>query len=101
MTTDKTTISIVPWKHYIKITVESLLAFYVATFCVGMFFMHGGRHHYLLATLLIILYLFVIVICSKRVLEKLSLPALMLVIPIAPLIALIIVVTLIPILEYF
>lgn len=89
----------VPWKKYLKITFESLLAFYLATFCMGMFFTHRGPDWLLPGIFLIVLYLFVIVVCAKRILEKLAMPALMLVIPIAPLIALILVVSLIPLIE--
>lgn len=100
MLTDNQT-STVNWKAFIIITFESLLAFYIATFCVGMFFLHRGTNWLWPALLLGLLYLFVIVVCAKRVFEKLSLATIMLIVPIAPLIALIIVVTLIPILENF
>lgn len=89
----------VPWKRYLKITLESVIAFYIATFCIGMYFTHRGTDWVFFGIVLAILYVFVIVICAKRVLEKLSMPALMIVIPICPLIALILVVTLIPIIE--
>jgi hypothetical protein len=89
----------VPWKKYLKITIESIVAFYIASFCVGMYFTHRGNDWLFFGIILAILYLFVILVCAKRILEKLSMPALMLVIPICPLIALIVVVTLIPIIE--
>jgi hypothetical protein len=89
----------IPWKTYVKITVESLIAFYIATFCMGMYFTHRGQGGLVTSILLGLLYVFVIIACAKRILEKLSMPALMIVIPITPLLALIIVVTLIPILE--
>lgn len=89
----------VPWKNYLKITAESVIAFYIATFCVGMYFTHRGTDWYFFGAVLAILYLFVIVVCAKRILEKLSMPALMIVIPICPLIALIVAVTLIPVIE--
>lgn len=97
----ETNVSLVPWKLYITTTVESLLAFYIATFCVGMFFMHRGVNWVMPALLLAFLYLFVIFVCAKRVMQKLPIAAIMLIIPIAPLIALIIVVSLIPVIEKF
>jgi membrane-associated HD superfamily phosphohydrolase len=89
----------VPWKAYLTITVESLLSFYLATFSLAMYLKHRGENWIVGGVFLIILYLFVIFACGKRVIDKVSLAALMLIIPIAPLIALIMVVTLIPILE--
>lgn len=95
---DKSNITI-PWKNYLTITAESLLTFYLATFCVAFYFKQHGIEWITLSILVIALYLFVIFACTKRVIEKLSMAALMLVIPIAPLIVLIMVVSLIPVLE--
>jgi predicted membrane-bound dolichyl-phosphate-mannose-protein mannosyltransferase len=93
--------ALVPWKSYIISTAESLLAFYLATFSIGMYFLHRPANWFIPGLFLGLLYLFVIVVCAKRILEKVSIAALMLIIPMAPLIALIIIVTLIPILEQF
>jgi hypothetical protein len=93
-------ISVVPWKAYLKLTVETVLAFYIATFCIIMFFLHRGPNWVLSGIILGLLYLFVIAVCAQRLIKKLSMPARMLVIPIAPLLALIIVVTLIPIIGF-
>jgi len=94
-------ISLLPWKLYLTITIESLLTFYIATFCVAMFFTHHGTHWIIPAIILGILYVFVIFACSKRVFQSLPLPALMIIIPLAPLMAIIIVVSLIPVLQNF
>ena len=91
--------SLVPWKIYLTTTLETLLAFYVATFSLAMFFIHRGNSWLSQGLLLILLYLFVIFACGKRVIEKLPISAVMLIIPIAPLLALIIVISLIPILQ--
>lgn len=93
-------ISVVPWKAYLTLTAESVLAFYLATFCLIMFFIHRGSNWQLSGSILVLLYLFVLFVCGKRLLAKLSLPALMIVIPIAPLLALILVVSLIPLIEF-
>jgi membrane-associated HD superfamily phosphohydrolase len=93
--------SLFPWKHFILITTESLLTFYIATFCVAMYFTHRGPDWVFQGIILGILYAFVIFACGKRVVQNLPISALMLIIPIAPLIALIIVISLIPILEKF
>lgn len=92
---------ILPWKLYIKTTVESLVAFFIATFCLAMFFVHHGQNWAIPAIILGVLYIFVIFALIKRIVEKFSLAALMLIVPIAPLIALIMVVSLIPILQKF
>lgn len=93
--------SLLPWKRYLIITTESLLAFYVATFCIAMYFTHRGTEWIVQGILLAILYVFVIFACATRVVKKLPVAALMLIIPIAPLIALIIIISLIPILQNF
>ncbi|RDI48095.1 hypothetical protein [Aquicella lusitana] len=92
--------STVSWKPFVKITLESLISFYIATFCVAMFYIHRGENWLLAGIILALLYLFVIVVCAKRVFEKLPMAAIFLLIPIAPLIALILVVSLIPLLQY-
>lgn len=90
---------LINWKSYLTITAESLLAFYMATFCVAIFFTHQGSQWLIMSILLVILYLFVIGVCVKRVIQTLPLQALMLIIPLAPLIALFIVISLIPVLQ--
>lgn len=94
-------VSKVPWKIFIVSTAESLLAFYLASFSLGMYFLHRPVNWFWTGLLLGLLYLLVIIICAKRVVEKLSIATVMLIIPLAPLIALIIIVTLIPVLEQF
>lgn len=93
--------SLVPWKTYLTITFDSLLTFYIATFCMAMFFTHHGVNWVIPAIILCLLYAFVIFACAKRIIQTLPLPALMLIIPMAPLIAIIIVISLIPILQKF
>lgn len=96
--TEETT-DLINWKTYLTITVESLLSFYVATVCVAIFFTHQGSQWLILSIILVLLYLFVIGVCTKRVIQALPLQALMLIIPLAPLIALFIVISLIPVLQ--
>jgi|GEM_PF-2363126 hypothetical protein len=93
--------SLVPWKLYLTVTIESLLMFYVATFCITMYFSHHGISSIPFSILMCGLYVFSIFVCARRVIQKLPLAALMLIIPIAPLIALIIVISLIPVLQNF
>lgn len=91
--------STVPWKLFVVTSIESLLAFYLATFCMAMYFIHRGTNWVIPGVFLGLFYLFVIFVCAKRVIEKLSLATVMLIIPIAPLLAIIIVISLIPILQ--
>lgn len=100
-TTQTTESSLIPWKIYLKITVESLLTFYLATFCVAMFFTHRETDWILNAIILGLLYAFVIFACIKRLVQTLPLPALMLIVPLAPLIVIIMVISLIPVLQHF
>lgn len=97
--TNEANASLIPWKLYLTITAESLLAFYIASFSLGMFFIHRGEKWMALGVIMGMLYLVVICICAKRILSTLPIAAIMLIIPIAPLIALIIIVTLIPVIE--
>lgn len=91
----------IDWKNFLKITFESILTFYLATFSLTMFLSHLPEEWILPTISLVILYLFIVFILAKRILQKFSLAEIMLIIPIAPLLALIIFVTLIPILEIF
>ncbi|HVE43838.1 MAG TPA: DUF1475 family protein [Gammaproteobacteria bacterium] len=91
----------VAWQSFLATTLESLLAFYIATFCVAVYFKHRSAHWITPFIFLCLLYAFVIIACTKRVFKKLSIATVMLIIPIAPLIALIIVITMIPILQFF
>lgn len=99
MNTQPNNMDLLPWKLYLTITAESLLSFYLATFCMAMFFTHSGLDWVISSILMIILYLFVIFACAKRIIQTLPLHALMLIIPIAPLLVIIIIVSLIPILQ--
>ena len=102
MTTSKSSeLSLLAWKPILLITMESLLTFYLATFCIGMFYTHRGTDWLLSAIILSMLYVFVIIACAKRLIQTLPLPALMLIIPLAPLIVIIMVLSLIPILQLF
>lgn len=93
--------ALLPWKAYLYITFESLLTFYLATFCIAMYFLHRGENWVIGGVFLGILYAFVVFVCAQRVIRSLPLAALMLVIPIAPFLALAIVLSLIPLLQYF
>ena len=91
----------ISWKLYCSIVGEFFLGFYIATFCVALYITHREGANPFATYLLAFLYLFVIAISIKRVLEKLPIAGIMLFAPTAPLIALILIVTLIPILEFF
>jgi hypothetical protein len=94
------TANAINWKLYLTVTAESLIAFYLATFSLAMYFVHRPVNWLVTGIFLIVLYLFVIIVCAKHVFEKLPLSAVMLIIPIAPLFALIIVISLIPIIQF-
>ncbi len=91
--------NLVPWKIYLTTTAETLIAFYLATFSLAMFYLHRSSSWLPEAIFLLTMYLFVIFVCGKRIMEKLPISAVMLIIPIAPLIVLIMVISLIPILQ--
>jgi ABC-type amino acid transport system permease subunit len=87
--------SILPWKAYISVAAESFIAFYIATFCMGLYI----THHLSPGSLLLNITLGLLYACIKLVVAKLSAPAMMIIIPIVPLLALIVIVTMIPILQ--
>jgi hypothetical protein len=96
-----TNTSLIPWKKYLILTAESLLTFYLASFCVAMFYTHRGPAWYLSGAFLAILYGFTIFACLKRIAENVPVAGLMLAIPLIPLAALFMVISLIPIMQLF
>lgn len=90
----------VPWKPYLIVTAETIAAFYIATFCLAVFFIHRADSSWVSIAIMVLLYLSVIAACAKLLFNRLSIAALMLIIPIAPLLALIMVISLIPILQH-
>lgn len=94
-------ISTVSWKIFLVITIESLLSFYIATFCIAMVVTHRGNYFIWDMVFLLILYIFIIIACGIRIGKNLSLATIMLIIPIAPFIALAIIISMIPLLQLF
>jgi hypothetical protein len=90
---------IVPWKTYLTTTFQTISAFYIATFCFAVFFTRSYGTGISIWFLMTALYLTVIGICVTRIIQRFSMAALMIVIPIAPFLALTSVVSLIPVLE--
>jgi hypothetical protein len=86
-------------KFYATIAIETFIAFYLASFCLAMFFIHHGRDWMLTSIFMGLLYTFVIFVCGKRLISQLNAPALMIIVPIAPLLVLIIMVSLIPLIQ--
>src|SRR5688500_18882954 len=89
----------IPWKNYIIATAKCVIAFYLATFALALYLLHSKTIVSIETGMLCVLYLFVIYVCSRIIAKTFSLAAIMLLIPIIPLIALILVVTSLPILE--
>lgn len=93
--------SIVPWKSYLTTTIQTISAFYLATFCFAIFFTHHNGSGVFTWLLMGALYLTVIGLCVTHIIRRFSMAALMIVIPVAPFLALTCVVSLIPVLEKF
>jgi len=85
-------------KLYLITASECLAAFFIATFCIAMFFSHLTQGWLIPGIVLIILYLFVLFSCIRLMCKHFSIAALMLLTPIVPLIALLFVLILLPIL---
>lgn len=87
------------WKAYVRAGVQFLAVFYLASFCLGMLFLHRGEHWYLQGIFLGLLYLFIVVYSVVRMIKKLSMAAIMVASPTIPLCMLLIVVSLLPTLQ--
>ncbi|OGT52502.1 MAG: hypothetical protein A3E84_03235 [Gammaproteobacteria bacterium RIFCSPHIGHO2_12_FULL_42_13] len=86
------------WKGYLLVAVKFLIAFYISTLCVAIFFIHRGQHWLVPAIILGMLYLFVIVISFRQVIRQLPMAAIMLAAPTIPLCMLLIFLSLLPLL---
>jgi hypothetical protein len=93
--------AILSLKHYALTIIEAWIAFCIATFAIGMYFSHFENDTWTIffAVIMVISYLFVIIVCIKRIVERLPIAALMLLIPIAPLAVLLLVISLLPIIQ--
>jgi hypothetical protein len=91
----------VPWKRYILAVTETVITFTLASFLLGLYILHRGNSGILVNLLVGLVYAALVVFTIWRMVRKLSLQAIMLMIPIAPLVVLIIVVVLIHFLQYF
>ena len=96
-----TTNSTIPWKKYIYAVSETSLTFLLASFCLGMYFTHQGYTSIPMSVILVALYLFVVAVSIQRMVKTFSIAAVMLMIPIAPLLVLIVAVALIHLLQWF
>lgn len=92
---------IIPWKRYSVTLAEVWITFCIATFSLLLFMSHLNSEPQVIAqaVLIGILYLFVVVVCIKRMINRLSIAALMLMVPIAPLAVLLLVISLLPIIQ--
>lgn len=88
------------WTHYLIITLQTIAAIYLATFCVAVFYIHHGEHWLIPSMLLGLLYAFTIIISIKRLINQLPMPLLMIAAPTLPLIILLLVLMLIPVLQW-
>lgn len=89
-----------PWMRYMGSFGLFLVAFFIATFCVAMFFSHlRGGHWVVQGAIMIGLYFFVLGACIRLLVKRLSVAAMMLITPIVPLAALILILMLLPLLQ--
>lgn len=92
---------IITWKKYTITIIEVWLAFCIATFSLLVFMANLSRQPAIIAeaVLLAILYLFIVFVCIRRLVQRLSVAALMIMVPIAPLAVLLLVVSLLPVIQ--
>lgn len=91
----------IPWKRTIFAVSEAVLTFTLASFLLGLMILHHDQFGIAAFVVAGILYAAAIITTVYRMVRKFSLAANMLMVPIAPLIILIIVVSLIHLLQYF
>lgn len=101
MMTEPTSDVNVPWKQYTITVAEVWVAFSIATFSLLMYMSHLNSNigTIIFAVVLGLLYAFVVIACIHRLITRLSVGALMLMVPIAPLAVLLLVVTLLPVIQ--
>jgi hypothetical protein len=90
---------LLPWKNYLTITTEVILMFCLSTFSLGMYVIHDGASFIYSLILMILLYVLVVGLCVQRIAVRFSIAALMIIIPIVPLIVLMLIISLVPILQ--
>lgn len=91
----------VPWKRYILAVTETMVTFTLASFLLGLYILHYSGNSVITHILVGLVYAATVVFTITRMVKKFSLAAIMLMIPIAPLVVLIIVVALIHFLQFF
>jgi hypothetical protein len=91
----------VPWKRYTMAVTETILTFTLASFLLGLYIMHYHTNGVIVHVLAGLVYAAVVGFSISRMVRKFSLVANMLMIPIAPFIIMIIVVSLIHVMQYF
>ena len=91
----------VPWKRYVPAVIETIVTFTLASFLLGLYILHYSHNSIVWHVLAGLLYATVVIFTVTRMVKKFSLMAIMLMVPIAPLLVLMIVVTLIHFLQYF
>lgn len=87
------------WKFYTVTIVQVWVVFSIVTFVFGLYLTHLGVDHLIVTIVMALLYIFVIVCCIKRLVERLPVAALMLLVPIAPLAVLLLILSILPILQ--
>ncbi len=100
-TTNQDHHDILPWKYYFVTLMEVTIAFSLGTFALMLFMseLDDQMMTIIMAVLMVASYLTVIALCITRMIQRLSPGALMLMVPIAPLGALLLVVALLPVVQ--
>ena len=86
-----------PWKQYLVIVAKTMLVLYAATFCLALFIAHHGANWIVPGVVIGILYVGVFILCVKRIIQSLPMPALMIAAPTLPLVLLLMVLSLLPV----
>ncbi len=88
------------WTVYLKACAKFLIIFYLATFCLGLLFLYRGENWVVPGIAIGLAYLLLIIFSAVKLVRKLSLNAIMVASPTIPLCMLILVVSLLPTLQF-
>jgi len=91
--------AIASWKPYAAVSLETIICFCISALCLGIYLTHFDGN-WAGAVMMVIIFIFINMLCVKRIIDRFSLAAIMLLIPIAPLAVLIVFLLLIPVLQW-
>tara|TARA_R110000868_G_scaffold203421_1_gene451228 strand:- start:581 stop:883 length:303 start_codon:yes stop_codon:yes gene_type:complete len=91
----------VPWRRYIFAVSQALITFTTCTFLLGLYIIHRGDSSLITIIAVGLVYASAVIFSFYKMFRTFAIPAIIITVPIAPLIIMGIVVSLIHVLQYF